>query len=484
RVGHDGLEAALAATGVQGAVVGDDRTILAAYTSGQPVCEVRRLLVEASGLPAAHVRALTLDALPRLPTGKIDYETLRGELLRPAEQAAGDVATLFRETFFPQAVGDGDTFVGLGGDSLRHVQVSIGLERALGHIPDGWETMPVRRLAGLRPKETAGRGCEIGSDLVIRTLAALLVVVHHATLWPIPGGAAALMMLVGYSLARFQYDALVEGRFSRVLRPVGSLLVPYAALVVGFSVAWQQVPWASVFLVGNLGFADPDHHTMLPLAYWFVEAFVQLTLLWIGVMAIPPVRRFARRDPFGFGLGFLAAALAVRLAQPLVWDIDWRRIFTLHWNLYLAAFGWCAVFAVSLRQKLLLLAAAVVVMPLMAYTGGNWTSSWVKFLLQIPVLSVLLFAPRMRLPRRLFALIVPFGVASYHIYLFHGLAPDLLRAAFGQDIAGPHVTVAVIATGVALGLVAHRVQEQLLRALARLRAARRPVAGPSFAPAE
>ena len=65
-----------------------------------------------------------------------------------------------------------------------------------------------------------------------------------------------LMMLVGYGFARFHREALFAGRVSAILQPMLRNLIPYAVVLVCFAVAWEQVPWASVFLMGNLGFAD------------------------------------------------------------------------------------------------------------------------------------------------------------------------------------------------------------------------------------
>src|SRR3546814_10473049 len=62
---------------------------------------------------------------------------------------------------------------------------------------------------------------------------------------PIPGGAAAMVMLIGYSLARFQGDALFAGNHRRVLRPLATVLVPYYLIVAGYAAAWGAIPWAS-----------------------------------------------------------------------------------------------------------------------------------------------------------------------------------------------------------------------------------------------
>src|SRR3546814_8505380 len=82
---------------------------------------------------------------------------------------------------------------------------------------------------------------------------------------------------------------------------------------------------------------------MVPFLYWFIEAYVQLMLVWTGLFLVPPIRRLALRDPFAFGLAFLGAALAARFVGPLLWPIGGRHIFTLPWILYLAVFGWCIV---------------------------------------------------------------------------------------------------------------------------------------------
>src|SRR3546814_11582042 len=86
-IGHDGLEQALAGHGIEAAVVGDDRSVLAVYSTAHAEGEVRRLLVAASGLAPFHIKAKAVDVLPRLETGKIDYERLRAELAEQPSQS-------------------------------------------------------------------------------------------------------------------------------------------------------------------------------------------------------------------------------------------------------------------------------------------------------------------------------------------------------------------------------------------------------------
>src|SRR3546814_18641210 len=75
------------------------------------------------------------------------YTTLfRSQPSRRAES----IQDIFRETFFPHRIRDSDSFASLGGDSLRYVQLSMGLERVLGHIPARWENKPIAELSADR----------------------------------------------------------------------------------------------------------------------------------------------------------------------------------------------------------------------------------------------------------------------------------------------------------------------------------------------
>src|SRR3546814_690316 len=89
----------------------------------------------------------------------------------------------------------------------------------------------------------------------------------------------------------------------------------------GYAIAWGEVPCATVFLVGNVGFANPRGHSLVLFLYWFVEICIQLMLIWTAPFLVPAVRRWPSRDAFVFGLAFLAAAMAARFAMPLLWPM-------------------------------------------------------------------------------------------------------------------------------------------------------------------
>jgi len=460
RLGHDSLEIALAERGISAAVVGNDQQLLAAFTGPHDETEVREELALLAGIGLPQVRAMGLPELPRLANGKTDYQQLRLHLEQPCAKEEATVLGLFREVFFPLRVSPEDSFVDLGGDSLRYLELTVGLERLLGSVPDGWEKMSAGALSAM--SRSASAQPTIASDIFLRSIAILLVVLHHATPWPIPGGAGAMLVLCGYGLARFQSKALFAGDFWRFLRPLGLVLWPYYLVVLGFSIVWWKIPWASVFLVGNLGFAEPERHEMLPYLYWFVEAFAQLLIFWGLLFTVSPIRRLATRDPFRFGMLMLAVAVAMHFVVPALWPVGQRQIFTLAWVLHLAVFGWCAAFANSMARRMAVVVVACLVMPLMAYTGGNWAGAWFLYGMQVPVLAVLLYVPRVRLPAPAAALLVSIAAASYHIYLLHRIVPEVLfDTGNPATFSAPFPVAISIASGIVTGVLAYRLQRRI-----------------------
>lgn len=470
RISHDAMEQALETHGIHAAVIGDDRSIHAYCAGPADELEVNRILAAASGLTLLQVGASSQTKLPRLSSGKIDYGRLTQQSSARGTQNEGrqeTVQDVFAQLFYPARVGPRDSFLSLGGDSLRFVQLAIALERILGEAPPNWEKLSVSELASrLKRTETAPK---LEASLLIRALAILFVVVQHETLWPIPGGSATMVLLVGFGIARFQWRAVTEFDIVRLLRSALPIVIPYYLIVAGYAVAWGEVPWASVVMAGNFGFADPERHTMLPYLYWFVEAYCQMLLLFSGFFALPPVRRMAAWSPFSAGLALLGVALLARVIIPDLWQIGNRQIFTLPWMLYLAAIGILAAFADTTSKRLLLMAAGMVVFSFFAFYESVWIGTRVKYFLQIPVLALLLFLPRLSVPQGLKVLVLPVSAAGFHIYLLHRFMPELLLLPLSGKIPAPVFSTLAIVGGVALGVMAWWAQKQVLSFLSKHR---------------
>lgn len=467
RVAHDAIEQAFARDGLDVVVTGTDRKLTAYFTGTAREEDVRAKLTGASGLTLLHVAARRIPALPRTASGKIDYAALAAVPPR-AELACGGVREAFHRALFPKVIAETDSFATLGGDSLRFVELSLELERMLGALPEDWERMTVGALAAREPQAAAKP--RIGIDIPLRVIAILLVVLHHEMLWPIPGGSALMLVLVGFSLARFQQGNFSRGDRRALLRPLMTVLVPYAGLLAGYAAVWGEVPWASVLLVGNFGFADPDQHTMLPYLYWFVELFTQILLIFTGLSFLPKARVEVAQNPFGAGLFVLGLAVTARFVAPIFFEIGNRQIFTLYWNFYLVALGWCAFHAPGPRGKTLLAGFAMVLFFILGFVDGVWIGTTIKYLIVFSGFLALVYLPAVSMPRWLFLRLMPVAAASYHIYLFHRLVPDVMMVPLhGTAIAPALFHATAIVAGLALGLEVWFVQRTIIRRLSALR---------------
>lgn len=446
RIDHSALEDAFRARGIDAAVIGDDRRITLFHASGQAEAEILGVASASTGLPRPYFEAKHVAVLPRLESGKIDYQSLKAEAhSRKAPLSESSVLDLFRECFHPKRVDSSDTFRSLGGDSLAYVQLALDLEKRLGALPPDWDRKPIGALSETDRSTAPAR---IETSILLRALAILMVIIHHATLWPLPAGATILFMLAGHGLARFHAASLFDGDIGGFVKSLLAKLLPYYVILLGFAVAWQQVPWASVFLIGNLGYGHPDNGTLLPFLYWFVEAYAQIMLLIALLFSVGWIRTFAAKRPFEAGLAALLIAVALRIATPVVLGLEQRVGFNPTWLLFLVPLGWCAYFAETTRQKLVLMAVSILVMIIAAVHGGNWIGSWVRYGLTTAGLMALLISPQIRVPRFLVWPVLTVSAASFHIYLVHRLIPE----AFGDDVVTNGLTATVI--GLASGLAA------------------------------
>jgi surface polysaccharide O-acyltransferase-like enzyme len=474
RIGHDALEQALAQGGYEAAVWGDDQTIWIAATGG-----LGGIAEEASrlaGIGRQHISVVPIITLPRLASGKVDYPALR-KLGQPKPKRRS-VLPVYAQTFAPHPVTPEDSFASLGGDSLQHVELTLELERHFGGVPDQWEHQTIAQLERASVSQTA----TIAAPILMRALAILAVVVTHQTLWPVYGGAAAMIILLGLSVAQHRREALIDWAPGAFLKPTLRVLGPYALVLAGYAVAWGQVPWASMFLVSNFGLTTPETHLMLPYLYWFIEAYVQMSLLLVALCWPAPVRRWLERQPLYVGFGLLAFGMLLRLI-PEFWPMHaGRSQFTVPWVFYLLALGWCIAFARNARQRLMILGAATFTLCTAAYLGGNWYGGWIKYMSLLGVVAVLLYIPQVPLPRIVVQGAMHIARAAFMIYLLHRLVPEVIMPLSGMSLPQPGTDIVAIVGGICLGLLATYAQRQLGRVqwqvlLAKLNSATGPAKG-------
>ncbi|WDZ88095.1 AMP-binding protein [Micromonospora cathayae] len=375
RVDPQRVEALLERHGVRSCCLGaDDELVVAAAGCVDPD-GVRRLVAGECGLPPRAVRVCPVPELPRLPSGKIDRPAVR-ELARTATPAGrddgssartvtasggrdGDVdlCRLYAEVLDRADVAPGHSFVDLGGDSLSYVEMSVRLERALGHLPADWHTRPIRDLAaGAR---TGRRRRSLETSVALRALAIVLVVGSHITLFNVTGGAHLLLGVAGFNFARFQLtDADRVDRLRQIRAGVTRVALPAMTWIAVAALVTDDYRPTTVLLLHSL--VGPDDSTT-DWHFWFIEALVYLLLAVAALLASRRMDRLERRFPFGFPVALVAVGLLSRYdVSGLDARYDLPTAVVAGW---LFALGWAAARAADVRQRLLVTVAVLVTVP-------------------------------------------------------------------------------------------------------------------------
>ena len=428
RLDLDQIEQDLAADGVAALCAEDDqRLVIAAELRPGESERVRRDVAGRLGLPRSAVVVVDVVELPRRPNGKPDHGAL-ARMARTAEVPADDaprhqettpVRSVLNAALGLTPVHEDDTFVGLGGDSLSYVEVSIALERALGQLPRDWHRMSVGELEAEHARASArtsgstspwwrGATAWLETDVVLRAVAIFLVVGSHTGSFRVRGGAHVLLAVAGYNFARF---ALRPGRPAldrdRV-RSLGRIAVPAAAWLALLTLTTEDYGWQSVLLVNSyLG----DLHWSAAWRYWFVEALVLTLVGLLALLSVPWVRRLADRRPLVLPMMLLGAGLIAR------WDLVQlgptpEPLLAPHRVVWFFALGWLVAVARGRAVRALVVAVALAAVP-------GFFGEPARDLVVMAGLLLLVCVPRLPGPRRATAVVGALAGASLYIYLTH-----------------------------------------------------------------
>lgn len=445
RVSLDEIEAWLASRGIEAMVAGSDELIAVASSTALDAGQLARRFA----LPEALFDVARVDAFPMLPSGKRDYRAvLNAAEARRAEAPDEGIAGAFAAVFGPQAVSSDASFNRLEGDSLSYVSIATEIDRRVGYLPERWEAMTIAELDALcaTPAHPGHRWLKpFDSEIVLRAMAIMGVVLAHSGVRLAEGGSDVLMILAGYSLARFNFARLTDsGGWHQVRNLLVRVILPYYLLMIAYA-ALRGDPggWPAWALVSN--FAGRFSGLLVP--FWFIEALLHATIVIALLFSLKSVRRFAAAEPVRFAILLFGAALAVRAGAYQIFHHDHLRLFSTDAVFPLFAFGWLLFFARTRTLRIVCVVIALFLALANASVLGSehlWGGRslpvglrrvwWVTL---TPVL--LLFLPRIPLPSlvgRLFALI---AAVSFTIYLTHMLPAHVLTRHF--DL-GPLVSLA------------------------------------------
>ncbi len=456
RVGLDDLEQRCRDAGASVYVAGTDDLIVLAVELDADLLVARACAADLD-LPEDLFEFLMLEGVPLLANGKVDYQNLlqQARQARTRQSSApgiDGVRALFERLARGRNVDDADTFESLGGDSLNYVQCSILLEEAIGRLPPGWEKLTLPQIAALANEDEPKRRLRfagltwVESDVIARCGAITAVVLQH-TLGGVRGGSDVLMMLAGFSWARFQRRRLIDGQSGAVMNDFfRRYLLVYIAIMFAVSLLNGDINWLHLAFVSTF-FADWGGILNI---YWFIECLAWCVGLTCLAFAFPSVRKVAGAAPIRSALYFVAVALSVRLIGEQVADAEKTAFRTPDQMLLYFAAGW----AIALAAKPLRICLVLLLCGVSAFAWG-WNTTHVALMASLGLLVAL--APRIALPALVARAVMLVAAASFYIYLMNA-APMYLRSQVLRVPLGEH-WASLFVLSMALGVGVHFVVE-------------------------
>lgn len=453
RVDLDRVEAMLADRGDVVRVVARPDCLWVFVTGARARGRARDRVATITGLRGAALKVVVLDALPLTASGKPDDASLRTHVERAESLnvpvgtepvTADEIRDLYAVVLGRPHGTVADSFVGLGGDSLSFVEVSARLTERLGALPPSWPTLSASDLAALEPDPAAAsgasrrRGVPVDITVLLRAVAITLVVVTHADLIQLQGGAHVLLAVAGYNFARFQLAVPTRrGRVDALLRSARAVALPAVLFIGALAAIGHQYDWSTALLlngpVGGDGWDDQWQ-------FWFLETLVWVYVGLAALVAVPFLSRAQRAAPFGSALVLLALTLGLRYWWTGV-EAESTERYTLGVVAWCLALGACAAYARGRNQRLLVASLAVVA------TAGFFGDVRRESIVVAGIL-LLILPVQVRMPSRFAAVVGALASASLWIYLTHWqVYPPL------ED--GGHKVWAILAS-LAIGVVAWR----------------------------
>ncbi|PRY88757.1 AMP-binding protein [Donghicola tyrosinivorans] len=458
RLSLDQIEAQLKAKGAPAqAVAINDRLVLLCEKQKDAQKAVQ-IVCNSYGLPPEAIHSEHLAKLPLLSSGKPDHTALRmlAQNALCAAKAAPSKAQMplrevFRRTTRKKDVKPQDSFVQMGGDSLSYLTLQLALEERLGHAPQNWETMPLRDLEAMvamrahTPHTPAtSNKMQVGIDVVLRVLAISMVVAQHATDYAVFGGTMILILLMGFSTARFQKQQIKAGMpwtfVGRMLYPIVPL---YFLLLIAYGSFRDAVPTSYLLLLGNYHIWSEGS---LLEVYWFVSLYAQIIAVLALMIGLPFLRNRLLSHPWQT-IACLATVLLSGIA--IAQSVQTLSGTTLPYHPSRGLAEGLAVFCVGwllheMSGRAQHFATASLILGLLAVlTRADMDLQILAVVLA--TLGLLVWHPAIPLPRRMGRGIGQMASASLFVYLVHEIL------VFGLKSAAPTLPQPLMAA-TALGL--------------------------------
>ena len=434
RIGLDDVETFLSENGIRAVAAGDDQRMVVCTLDKDRNDFIVSLLTGRYALSPSAIVVVERAEYPILASGKIDYRTISTVAAEVQAKAVAkhtqsgtkvDLRDAYRWALGKQSIREDDSFETLDGDSLSYVEVSLAIEKYLGYLPELWEQMPIARIEALGIK--AQPAPSLQTDIVVRVVAILGVICGHVTLWETQGGSDVLLILAGYSFARFHRSRMFAGAPApAVVQYLWNVIVPYYLIVFGYMVYNSEHFDPKTLILIATVYYQPDYLPYL----WFLQVLFHSVLLYCALFLIGPFRNWAKADPWTSGcvvflLGVVLSLAASHVNIPGLYNRYSAERF------FLFAFGWCFYFSRSPREKWIMTAFAVALFFAIFLPTPHWTPRGIWVLLAT---ALMLWVERIPIPRGLHAVVSAIAAASFYIYIAQRVPLMELEYMSGNEI--------------------------------------------------
>lgn len=368
------------------------------------------------GLKLVSLPKIVLDEFPATETGKIQRKQITSQFKPPnpakvnkKRNKASSVSEIFEGMFGTRNISKDSSFASLGGDSLNYVKASIQIEEYLGYLPKNWNHIPLSALDAM--SFSKAKVSNVETNILLRSMAILAVVMGHSGFTFIGGGTQLLFVLVGYSLARFQSEKFISGEvWSTIYKFSIKIIMPYLLLVIAYFYWNYSYSWDRIVMLTNYFPMEGRSPVIFP--DWFVQVLLQ-SLVILGIMfSFKKVREKSRENTWLTSYLVLIFFVALRIFFPYIYDTNY--LFQRVPPIYLASIwlGWVIYYSESKNQKFITFVTALILS--FVHLGINAVSLWIS-----AGSFLLLFKDNFKLPRVLKACITTIASATFYIYLFH-----------------------------------------------------------------
>ena len=297
---------------------------------------------------------------------------------------------------------------------------------------------------------------------VLRAMGITAIVANHAFAASLHGGLNLLLLISGIAFAQLVFGGEdrtgLANRAARFVRPLVTWSVVFC--LFWFAVFGRFEP-AEILMLSN--WITTERVSKFPI--WYTQVLLQIVVVLCVLLPLSGALQRVREAPVTHAVRWLAATVAVAVVAQVLVDTDHLadKLPHLHaWNFVLGWLFWAVLYAREPgdRDRVALTALCVPLMLLM-FVGldapGGGSRAWVA----IPAVLLLIWAPRLRLPRRAAHPLLLICQSVLFIFFLHypfilalrDLAGDVVPETaldvmqFAAGIVGPVIVWAFVTAG-------------------------------------